>query len=88
MAEKPNSGSLPDAISSGDLRTQLIALRDLLTERIAAAEPKETAPLARQLADVLVRIAGLPGDEKSGLDDLAAKRAKRRAQVQNKSASG
>jgi hypothetical protein len=76
-------------LRSADLREALTALRDLLIERIEAAEPGETAALARQLSDCLSKVAALPsGEEKSILDDLTAKRAKRRAGVQGDPAEG
>lgn len=75
-----------DRIATGDIREQLTSLRDLLADRLAEAEPRESAPLARQLVDVLARIAALPGEEKSTLDDLTARRAKRRASVQEQAA--
>ena len=77
---------LREVVAEGDLRESLIALRDVLAERLEEAKPAESAPLARQLADVLARIAALPGEEKSRLDDLAARRAKRRSSVQDDAA--
>ncbi len=66
--------SQSDLLADGDLRVALAALRDLLIVRIRAAEPRETAPLAKQLADVLESLESLPGEEKSRLDDLVARR--------------
>ena len=73
-----------DAASSGDLRRQLEALRDLLAARLESATPGETASLARQFAEVARAIADLPAKEKSNLDDLVARRDKRRAAVQER----
>ena len=70
-----------DSLASGDLRESMTALRDVLIGRILGAEPKETAPLAKQLAEVLKTLDGLPGEEKSDLDDLRDAREKRRAKV-------
>jgi len=81
--------SQPDPrLSSLDLRESLVGLRELLVSRIADAEPKETAPLARQLSDVLVRLDGLPGEEKSKLDDLAARRDARRSAIPDSAVDG
>lgn len=66
-------------LGSEDVREALSALRDLLVARISDAVPGETAALAKQLADVILKIDSLPSVEKSELDDLEAKRAKRRS---------
>ena len=76
-----------DGLRSPDLREALTALRDLLAQRIADADPNSTAPLARQLADVLLKLDGLPGEEQSDLDDLTRRREARRAQVSDDSGS-
>ena len=70
-----------DALLVGDLRASLGALRVVLVERLRAAVPGESAPLAKQLADVLVKLDGLPALSKSETDDLADRRANRRASV-------
>lgn len=69
-------------LCSDDLRVALTALRDLLAVRLVGAEPRESAPLARQLREVLTVLASLAEPEESGLDDLAARRAGRRAETQ------
>ena len=63
-----------DPLMDADRRVSLAALRDLLIERVRVAEPKETAPLAKQLADVLATLESLPGEEKSRLDELVTRR--------------
>lgn len=70
-----------DGLASDDLRESLTALRDVLIASIEAAEPKEVAPLSRQLAQVLKDLDALPGQEESKLDDLRDRRRKRQAQV-------
>ena len=71
--------TMPEVIAEGDLRAALIALRDHLAARLQVAE-RDAAPLARQLADVLRQIDELPAPEtESSLDDLAGRRAARRA---------
>ena len=65
---------MADLLADGDLRVALAALRDLLIVRIRAAEPRETAPLANQLADVLESLDSLPGEEQSRVDDLVSRR--------------
>lgn len=75
-------------VSRGDFRASLEALRDRLAVAVDGAEPRELAALARQLSDVLRLLASLPGEEQSELDDLASKREKRRAAVQERPATG
>ncbi len=70
-----------ETIASGQYDAQLIALRDHLAERLESAAHREAAPLARQLAIVLERIAAQSKPEVSSVDDLAAKRSRRRAKA-------
>jgi len=73
--------SLPDVVREGDHRASLIALRDHLAERLLTAD-KDAAPLARQLQQVLSQLAALPAPEsESKLDEIAARRAARRAKA-------
>ena len=51
---------LEHTAASGDRRATLEALRDLLAETITAAAPRDRAPLAKQLRDTMVELAGLP----------------------------
>jgi hypothetical protein len=75
---KREPATFTDEVTSGDRRRALEATRGLLAERLAGAEPKETAPLVNQLRKVLAELADLPeGKARSVVDDLAAKRAKR-----------
>jgi hypothetical protein len=61
-------------------RRRLEALRDRLTDAVAEAGARDLAPLASQLRAVLSDIASLPDvTEASDVDDLASKRARRRA---------
>jgi hypothetical protein len=68
-----------ETIASGKYDAQLLALRDHLAERLETAGHREAAPLARQLAIVLERINAQSKPEVSSVDDLAAKRSRRRA---------
>ena len=71
--------TLDQAMASGSRRDALVALRDHLAQRLLVAD-KDAAPLARQLTIVLREIAELPaGESESTLDDLAKRRANRRA---------
>ena len=79
---------LTKAVASGDLRKSLEALRDLLAARLEGAEARESAALARQLHEVLLRIAALPVKEKSKLDELAKRRTRRQAKVPQRAAGG
>lgn len=80
--------SFVEVIASGDQRASLEALRDKLASRIEAAEPRETAALAKQLADVIARIETLPVKEKSTLDDLADRRSRRLSKTPKRAGSG
>jgi hypothetical protein len=76
-AKKPTG--LVAAAASGDRRETLLALRDELARRLVDAD-RDAAPLARQLTIVLREIEQLPTPgEKSRVDDLAKRRASRRA---------
>lgn len=68
-------------IAEGKYDAQLLALRDHLAERLESAAHREAAPLARQLAIVLERIAAQSKPEVSRVDDLASKRAARRSEA-------
>jgi hypothetical protein len=85
-AKKPVG--LVSAAASGDRRATLLALRDELARRLVDAE-RDAAPLARQLTIVLREIEQLPvPGEKSRVDDLAKRRASRRAATDRNVAEG
>lgn len=68
------------SLTSGSYLDRLIALRDLLAERLAAAGARDTAAIARQLADVDARIDELSAPEASDdVDEITRRRAARRA---------
>lgn len=73
---------MPDLVDAvgGDRIGALEALRDLLAERLEKAGPRDTASLAKQLGDVLRELADLkPSEESDSVDEIARKRAARRA---------
>lgn len=75
----PISPSKPDPARE-DQRARLLALRDRLEAAVAGAGPRDLAPLAGQLRRVLADLAAVPDTgAESKVDDLAAKRAARRA---------
>jgi hypothetical protein len=85
-AKKPIG--LVSAAASGDRRATLLALRDELARRLVDAD-RDAAPLARQLTIVLREIEQLPvPGEKSRVDDLAKRRASRRAATDRNVAEG
>lgn len=85
-AKKPTG--LVAAAASGDRREALLALRDELARRLVDAD-RDAAPLARQLTIVLREIEQLPvPGEKSRVDDLAKRRARRRAASDRDMAEG
>ncbi len=73
--------ALESVVASGDVRRSLEAVRDVLASRLAGAEPRESAALAKALAELVLKLDALPGEEKSDLDDLADRRLRRRAEV-------
>lgn len=59
------------------------AIRASLAHAIDAAEPRELAPLVKQLRETLAELDELPtGEERSVVDDLATRRAERRTAAQ------
>lgn len=71
--------SFADEVASGDRRRALVALRDRLVAAIEETEGFHVAPLAKQLTDVLAQLDQLKEPEVSARDDLAKRRAERRA---------
>lgn len=73
--------SFTDLIGSGDRRTGLLALRDRLARELESTD-RDVASLARQLREVIREIDELPAlQQESTLDDLANRRASRRAKA-------
>lgn len=67
-------------VRSGDRYRGLVALRDRLATDLEGLDPRYVAPVAKQLADVIREIDSLPQSrEASTVDDLASRRASRRA---------
>jgi hypothetical protein len=66
-------------VRNGDHRLSLIAIRDKLAEELDEAFGRDSAVIAKQLAEVIREIESLPGKEASAVDDLAARRARRLA---------
>lgn len=69
-----------EAVTSGDRRKALTALRDLLTYRLAGCKSeRDIASLSKQLMDVLKELDGVPNpQERSAVDEVAERRAARR----------
>ncbi len=71
--------ALPEKVT-GSRRDALEAIRDRLAAELEDAEGREVAALARELRATLLELEGLPSKrEESPVDDLAARRANRRA---------
>lgn len=67
-------------LALADRRLRLESLRDALTVAVTDASRRDLPPLAGQLRAVLADLAALPDmSGVSDVDDLAAKRARRRA---------
>lgn len=81
----PSSDPLLEAVSSGDRRKALEAIRDRLArDLVVVGAAVAIAPIAKQLCDVIRELDSLPGARKdSKSDDLASRRAARRAQAAN-----
>lgn len=75
-----------DALRSADTREALEALRDRLADAIEIAKPAELAALARQFADVRLKLDAITSPERSEYDDLATRRDARRAAIPDTSA--
>jgi molecular chaperone GrpE (heat shock protein) len=63
----------------GDKRAALEAIRDRLAAELTRARGQAAAAVAKELRATIDAIEALPGGEVSAVDDLAAKREKRRA---------
>lgn len=73
---------LTEVVVRGDQRKSLEAIRDRLARLLEMAQPNQAAALAKQLTDVISKLDALPtGEEVSPVDDLAKRRATRRAQA-------
>jgi uncharacterized protein YoaH (UPF0181 family) len=71
----------PDVTSAvrGDKRDALEAIRDRLAAELIRSKGQAAAAVAKELRATIDAIEALPGGEVSKVDDLAAQRAKRRA---------
>lgn len=87
---------LTDALT-GDLRSSLAALRDRLAaeldegstcQKCGGSIASPTAPIAKQLRDVLMQIDSMAKPEGSKTDELKRKRAQREAGVAHRAATG
>lgn len=78
MGATGNNGVL-SAAKSGDRRATLMALRDKLAAEIEEIDPRYLAPLVRQMTDVLKALDAMPAEARSKVDELADRRASRRA---------
>lgn len=70
---------LSTVVKSGDRRETLIALRDHLASRLESASDRDAAALSLRLQSVLAELGDEVAREGGSVDDLAAKRAARRA---------
>lgn len=64
------------ACDGGDLTESLLAIRDVLADRLDGATAKDAAPLARQLGEVLRQLAELTApEEEDAVDAIVLKLA-------------
>jgi hypothetical protein len=68
-----------ETIAKGDRLESLIVLRDHIAELLEKASPRDASPLSRQLTVIIEKIAEHEKPPQSRVDELAGKRAKRRA---------
>jgi hypothetical protein len=74
--------SLSSVVGEGDRRRSLEAMRDALAIAMSQAEPREMAPLANQLRQVLRELDEMPAGERlSKRDELAQRRQDRRSKA-------
>lgn len=82
-APPPDPPGPPDpgkALTSGDHRQALEALRDVLAGHLLIAEPNVSAQIAGRLQAVLTELAAMPaGTKVSAKDEIKAARDRRRA---------
>lgn len=77
---------ITNVIASGNQLEALIAIRNRLAAELdLATMPRDIAQLSKQLVEVLEAIAAIKPAEKSKVDELAEKRAKRREQAKGNS---
>jgi hypothetical protein len=90
MPERPvvATSGLREAVAGGDDRVALESVRDALAGSMEMAAPNEMAALSKQLVDVLARIAALPAQKVSAVDDIANQRARRKAVAPDSSSGG
>ena len=86
----PNSPkALLTIVQVGNLRKSLEAIRDLLAERLAECDTKESAGVAKQLVAVLKELDSLPNENEVTLSgDLARRYAARLTSSQDKQSAG
>lgn len=83
------SESLMSAVTSGDRRAALEAMRDRLARELDTAEGTMVAVLSKELRVTIAELDALPGGKVvSPVDDLSARREARRAEAQGGSAAG
>lgn len=70
--------SLVDVVRAGDRRDSLEAIRDKLVTELERTDGFHAGPLAKELRDVIREIHSLPIPGVKRVDDLAARRARRR----------
>lgn len=81
--------TLSEVVAEGEQLNSLIALRDFLADELEKGDEfcskcrrsPSIAALAKQLTDILERISLIQPLEKSKIDELAERRAKRRSDV-------
>jgi hypothetical protein len=75
---------ISDAAESGDRRATLEAIRDKLSAELSKEVGRATAPIAKELVAVLRELDGIAtAERKTTVDDLANRRATRRASAAN-----
>lgn len=82
--ERPKLSStrvVTKAASTGDRRATLEAMRQSLAAAMDDCETNVIAQIAGRLSAVMLELENLPVKEKSTSDDLAARRASRRAKA-------
>lgn len=73
--------TVSEAVTSGNKRESLEAIRAKLAAELDGAGPREAAALAKQLTDVIEKLDAIPVAKGSVSDDLRTKRADRLAKA-------
>jgi DNA-binding GntR family transcriptional regulator len=82
MVRKPRAG-LVDAAAANDREAALRALIVRLAKEIESADAQTLPNLSRQFRQALAELEGMPKQERSAIDEIAKRRARRIAKTKS-----